>query len=334
MLIFLYFAFRGTDFLMLWKISSHANVWWLLALLPPLLLSHTLRAWRWEYLLRPLKKDIRYRNLFSTLMVGYMMNNVLPKAGEIVRPYALGKIEGISRSAVFGTVLVERIFDILSFMLLIGFIPLVYSGPLNVAFPWLEEIGIWLTSATFAIFFFMIFLMIRRDLVERVLRFFTRYLSETMARKVERIAHSFLDGFLFLKDTGNYVVIILLSVLIWLLYIVMMFLPFFAFDLPRVYPQIDFSAAVVVQAISSLGIVIPTPGATGPYHYFTTQALTRLYGVNAETALSYATLTHAVAFIGTTLIGIFYFFKDKMHSFDMLSSETRGKPVTELEALR
>jgi uncharacterized protein (TIRG00374 family) len=330
-LFFLYIAFKDTDFQKLWEELKQANYWWALAMFPVLVLSHAFRAWRWEYFLRPVKKDIRYRNLFSALMVGYMMNNVLPRAGELVRPYAINKLEGISRSTAFGTVLMERIFDILSFMCVIALIPLVYSGPLTQAFPWLEETGIWLAAITFAFLALFAFLMVRRDIVMRLLGMVTKHLSERKAKMVEHITHSFLDGFLFLKEPSSFVMIGVLSVIVWGLYIVMMYLPFYAFGLTEKY-SLDMSSAMVVQAISSIGIVIPTPGATGPYHYFTIQTLTKLYHVDDELARSYATITHAVGFIGITIIGIFYFLRDKLHMSDVMKQEIAGNGVPSVNA--
>ena len=315
--LFLYLAFRGTDFEKLWETLRQANYWWALSALPIVMLSHALRAWRWKYFLRPLKPNLRYRNLFSSLVIGYMMNNILPRAGELVRPYALGKLEGVSRSASFGTVLVERIFDVFSFMVVIALIPVLYSGPLTQTFPWLEETGIWITVVTFAFLALFVFLMLRRDVVERILNFFTRHLSQQKARFVERIVHSFLDGFVFLKETKHYFMIGLLSVLVWGLYFFMMYLPFYAFGMTEKY-SLDFASAIVVQGISSIGTMIPTPGATGPYHYFTIEPLTKLYHVDEEVARSYAAVTHAVGFIGVTLIGLVYFLKDNLRMSDVM----------------
>jgi uncharacterized protein (TIRG00374 family) len=309
---FLYFAFRGTDFPKLLEILSHANYWWALALLPPLIVSHLFRTWRWQYLLRPVKRTIRFRNLWSALCAGYMLNNILPKVGEIVRPLAIGKLEGISRSAAFGTLIVERIFDILSFLIMIALLPLLYSGPLLQIFPWLQETGIWISVLTLSALIVCVVLMMRRDLVVKLLGFVTRHLSPKRGEAVSRITHSFLDGFLFLKEPRHFVMIFVLSLLVWGLYFIMMYLPFFAFGLTERY-GLDFRTAIVVQTISSLAYMAPTPGATGSYHYFTIESLTRLYGVDSELARSYATVTHAVGFIGITLIGLYYFWADKLH---------------------
>ncbi|HYQ86790.1 MAG TPA: lysylphosphatidylglycerol synthase transmembrane domain-containing protein [Bacteroidota bacterium] len=325
-LFFLYFAFKGSDFPKLWDILTHANYWWALSMLPILILSHIFRAWRWEYLLRPIKRELRFRNLFSAMSVGYLVNNVLPKVGEVVRPYAIGKLEGISRSAAFGTLLVERIFDILSFLIMIALIPLIYSGPLRQAFPWLEATGIWVTAGTLVCISVLTFFMLRRDVVVKLLNFFTRHLPHKRAKTVEHIAHSFLDGFLFLKEPKHYPSIAILSILVWALYILMMYLPFYAFGLTEKY-GLDIRSAMVVQAISTIGYMAPTPGSTGPYHYFTVQSLTRLYGVDGELALSYATVTHAIGYIGMTIIGLYFFWVDKLHLADVIREEEAGEEL-------
>jgi len=321
--LFLWLAFRDTDFALLWSTLSRANYLWALSMLPALFLAHAARALRWRYLLKPVK-DVTglrgYRNLFSAMMVGYMMNNVLPRAGELVRPYAINKTEGISRSTAFGTVFVERIFDIFSFLLVIALIPLVSNNSLTRAFPWLESTGIWLTAGTLTLLALFTFLMIRRDLVIRLLGTLTRRLPPKRALLVEHVTHSFLDGFLFLKAPRHFFAIGALSVAIWVLYILMMYLPFYAFDLTGLY-ALDIGSAVVLQAISSIGYIMPTPGATGPYHYFTIQTLTKLYHVSDELAASYAALTHAIGYIGVTLVGLYYFFADRLHMSDVLKAD-------------
>jgi uncharacterized protein (TIRG00374 family) len=261
------------------------------------------------------------------------MNNVLPRAGELVRPYAINKLEGVSRSTAFGTVFVERIFDIISFMIVIALIPLVYNGPLTAAFPWLEETGIWVTAVTFTFLAAFTFLMLRRDIVMRILGSVTRKLPPAKAQLVEHVTHSFLDGFLFLKEPSSYAVIGVLSVLVWGLYILMMYLPFYAFGLTERY-GLDMGAAMVVQAIGSIGILIPTPGGTGPYHIFTIQTLTKLYGVDAELAVSYATMTHAVGFIGITLVGIGYFLRDRLHMADVMKQNLAAETADAGEQVR
>jgi len=96
--LFLWIAFRGTDVGKLVALMRGANYWWMLAMFACLMASHAVRAWRWGYLLSPIRRGIGFRNLFAGVMIGYMFNNVLPRAGEIARPYAISRTESIPRS--------------------------------------------------------------------------------------------------------------------------------------------------------------------------------------------------------------------------------------------
>lgn len=315
--VFLYFAFRGTNVSTLYASMTGANYWWILLMFGFLIASHAVRAWRWRYLLDPIKSDIGMRNLMSAVMVGYMVNNVLPRAGELVRPYTIGKLEGVPKSGAFGTIVVERIIDTISFLVLVAIMPLVYNGPLRETFPWLDNARFVISVFTFAFIFVLVVFVIRRDWTDTMIRVAGRTLPQRFAKLVERLTHEFLDGFLFLKSPKNLPLILLQSIAVWFLYICMVYAAFFAFDL-----HLDFGAAIVIQAISSIGVAVPTPGGTGSYHMFTSQALSKLFGVSDVVALSYATVTHGFGFIGTMIIGLYFFFKDHLKV-----SEAVAKPA-------
>ena len=117
--VFLYLAFRGVKLTDLWESLKGANYWWAALLLPLNVLLNWVRAERWAYLLAPIKSPISKRNLFSGVMIGYAINNVLPRVGEFVRPYILGKREKISISSTLATVVVERILDFMSFYFIV-----------------------------------------------------------------------------------------------------------------------------------------------------------------------------------------------------------------------
>ncbi len=318
--LFLYIAFRGTDFGKLYDSMVQANYWWMIPNFACLMVSHYLRAWRWKYMLEPVKPDLSMRSLFSAVMVGYMMNNVLPRAGEIVRPYAIGKLEHVPKSAAFGTIVVERIIDMVSFLVLVALIPLVYHGPLKESFPWLVNTGLVVSALTIALLVVFVALAVRRDWTDMFVHRIERILPARFRTRLESMVHSFLDGFLFLSRPGRFVIIAILSIVIWLLYILMMYLAFFAFGIQ----WLGLTGALVVQAISSIGVALPTPGGTGTYHAFTSQTLVRLYGVDATLALSYATVTHAVGFVGVTIIGLYYFLRDHIKVGEAVRAEPQG----------
>jgi hypothetical protein len=318
--LFLFLAFRGTDFGKLVVAMENANYWWILLSFSVMISSHLLRAWRWRFLLAPIKPDIGIRNLFSGVMIGYFMNNILPRAGEIARPYTTARLEKISGTAALGTIVVERMLDTMVFVFMVFVIPLIYAGPLLENFPWLRNAGVIILLVMLPFMLFPIVLMIRRDWTDTLLLLVCRFLPGRLAQKVQRATHSFLDGFLFVKRPVAAVQILVMTGAIWALYLFSMYIAFYAFGLQT---QLGLRAAWVIQAISSIGVAIPTPGSTGTYHAFTSQAMTRLFYTDNEVALSFATVTHAVTFIGVTIIGLYFFLKDNMSLSDALRGEAR-----------
>ncbi len=305
--LFLFLSFQKTDVGEVYEAARHARYEWILAMLACLMLSHLARALRWRYLLLPIKHPIGMRNLFSGVMVGYFLNNFLPRAGEIARPYALGTMESIPKASVFGTIVVERILDILMFLSLLGLLPLFYQGPLRESFPWLERASVVTTIATVSLLAIIVILVLKRNIAETVIIRIQALLPDRWSDRLNRAAHSFLDGFLFVRSPATFLPIVVSSGLIWFLYVLMMFVAFWAFDFQE---TLGFGAAIVVLAISSIGFAVPTPGGTGTYHFFTSQTLIKLFGVSHSIALSYATVTHAAGFFITTIVGLYFLIHD------------------------
>jgi uncharacterized protein (TIRG00374 family) len=320
-ILFLVIAFHGTDPRQILEAARDARYGWFAVFLACLLLSHLLRALRWRYLLDPLKRSIGLRNLFSGVMIGYLLNNVLPRAGEIGRPYALARLESLPVSAVFGTIVVERIMDTVMFLLIIAAMPLLYAGPMAQTFPWLIPTGIAASAAIALGLASVVTLMLRRDWTDLLVAKSVRLLPARLAGRLGSAAHSFLDGFLFLTRPGSFLAIGTLGILIWLLYAAMMYSGLVAFNLQEV---LDFRAAVVVLAISSIGIAVPTPGGTGSYHILVARSLTGLYGIGGPLALSYATVTHAVSFLGVSIVGAYFFWRDNLTVAEAVHARPEG----------
>ena len=135
--IFLYIAFHGVDFGEVLSIVSHANITWVVIFILITFLGHYLRALRWKFILNSVKPDTSMKNLFGALMVGYGVNCVTPKLGEVTRAVLIGKWEGFSRSSMFGTVILERVIDIISLGISVIIALFFTSLDLSEKFPWL-----------------------------------------------------------------------------------------------------------------------------------------------------------------------------------------------------
>ena len=269
----------------------------------------------------PIKPGIGFRNLFSGVIIGYLVNNVIPRGGELARPFVLGKLENVSKIATFGTVVVERIIDVICFLVLIALTPVLYTGPLSQTFPWLETASITVTVATGGVLIVLVALMVRRNWTNALLRLVNPLLPRRWASAMKEKVHSFLDGLLFLKSPGQTVAIILLSVLVWLTYALMTYVAYFAFGLED---SLDFRSSLILLAISSIGWAIPTPGGVGSYHALTSQTLQKLFFVNPAVALSYATVTHALNYLGVTFVGSYFLFRDNVAISEALRSDSKG----------
>jgi len=316
--LFLYLAFRGKDINVIWHSLIDVHWGWFVVLFIGSIISHFFRAWRWKYLLHPIKENVSIRNTFSVTLIGYLINNVVPRLGEFVRPYALKKLEGISKSAVMGTIILERILDIVTFALVVLTVLAIYAEPFGVWFPamaqfeWLFFVG----AVGMMIIFVLIFL--KAEVLFRFLKKFLFLFPQNLREQIEKIFDSFLSGFRAANTSGNYFMIAVTSVLIWVSYIVLLYIPFFIYDFPA-RNQLNFGSAAILQVASGLAFAMPTPSGIGSYHSFTSFVLIQLFSVDAMQALSYAVYTHAVGFLTTTILGLYYFFVDKIHVRDAMS---------------
>ena len=153
--VFLYAAFYNVDFNKVFDIIANASVFWLIIFILVFFFSHYLRALRWKYILSSVKRNTSMFNLFGALMVGYGVNCVVPRLGEVSRAVVFGRAEKLSRSSMFGTVIVERVIDILFLGLAVFVSVIIWTESLYDKFPWLKSaltITLFFMLAVFVLF--------------------------------------------------------------------------------------------------------------------------------------------------------------------------------------
>lgn len=302
--VFLYIAFYNVDFDKVLVTVSHASIFWMIIYIIVLISSHYLRAVRWKVIITSVKPDAKMKNLFGALMVGYGVNCVIPRFGEITRAVLLGKWEKISRSSMFGTVILERVIDVIFLGISVIIAALIYRGNLYQSFPWLKT-TLYITSALIAVFIIFLILVVRfKENFYGVIINLLSKVSETLAHKAGYIFRTLTEGFVSLKGTKNYFLTFLLSIFIMLLYALNAYVGMIMIGLPN----IDLSMAWVVMSISAIGVVIPTPGGTGSYHALAKSALVLLYGYGEVISLAYAFLTHIISYLLFVISALIIFF--------------------------
>jgi len=296
MMLFLYLAFNNINIEEVMSILKTISVFWLAVYLVVWLLSHIARAYRWKIIIHSVKDKTSLLNLFGATMVGYGVNCVVPRLGELYRGLFLGKWENISRTSMVGTIVLERVIDIL----VLGFSVLIsvaiYSGNLYEELTWLRS--------TLYLGFFMIFILIAflfllvrfKEKFYNVILSVVGKFSQKIADGLGRVFHLLTDGFASLKGSKNFLSVILLSIVIMILYGLTAYIGFYILHMDKIQ-NVDFAMAWIVMTISAFGVIIPTPGATGSYHLIVISVLVGLFNFSSEISGAFALLTHATTYI-------------------------------------
>ena len=304
---FLYLAFNDINFKELVERMSDASLFWVAVSIFLLLLSHYFRAIRWKIILHSVKPDTKLSNLFGALMIGYGLNNVIPRLGEFYRAVKIAKWENLSKSSMIGTVVLERVIDMIFFGLAVILSGYVYHGELYVKFPWLKTT---LYIGSVLMILGILFLVVVISLKEKFYKLITRFVGRISVTASERLNYVFdmlLQGFQSLKGTRNYINMLGMSVLIMVTYSLNSYVGFYILKMeliPELGKQISFGMSWVMMSISSIGVMIPTPGGIGSYHTITRSILSSLYGFDKEVGAAYGTMSHAVSYFSTIIIAV------------------------------
>ncbi len=309
LIISVYFAFGGIDLDRFAAAFGKANYWWVLASMPVVLLSHYVRAMRWKTLLVPLREKASVLNGFSAIMIGYMFNNLIPRSGEVIRAYVFSRREQFPLSTTFAVVFVERILDVVALAILLLFTSSAFRREIAVAFP---EFSSWIVAFAIvaAVGVLALALFLKTSLASLFLRMVVQPFSQRWYERLSHYLENFVRGFAVLSSPGQYLRIALETMSMWLLYVIPLYMLFFAFDFHLQHPLTLFDANVLC-VITSLAIAAaPSPGAIGVYHWCAQVTLTKFYGIDTETALAYATIAHGIGFFVPILTGPLFMMRE------------------------
>lgn len=305
--IFLFFAFRNVDLGTSLDLISQANLLWMLLFLGIFYFSHFIRAVRWKVMITTVKPDASILNLFGTVMIGYGINCAVPRLGEVYRAMFLGKWENLSRTSLFGTIIIERVIDVFTFAASVLISVLVFPGNLFKEFAWLESTIYLSFGALIIVVAFILMIVYKREkFYSYIINFFSR-ISPKIAGKLAYAFEMLAEGFGSLKGAKNYFIVFLLTALMMLVYAASNYVAFFMLHMNSIQ-AVTFGMAWILMTISSFGVAIPTPGGTGSYHAFIILVLVNLFNFSHEISAAYALLTHFityVAFIISTFLFIY-----------------------------
>jgi uncharacterized protein (TIRG00374 family) len=317
-ILFIWLSVRGLKLNEFWGAVKQANYWWLIPGIAVYFIGVWVRAWRWHYLLKPIK-EIPTRNMFPITTIGYMGNNIYPaRAGEVLRAVILKRKEGVSISASLATIIVERIFDgvvMLSFVFVnlseltkltgsSGFVGNIQQVAVVGTGVFLGALVIFLVAAMFP------------HMTMKVGLWFIRFLPQRFHDRITNLMTKFLDGLASLRSPLNVLMVFFTSVIIWLLETGKYWFVMHAFNF-----SVSFFALMLMNGIVNLATTIPSaPGYIGTFDAPGIAVLTA-YGVNQATAAGYTLTLHVALWLPITALGAYYLAREGIKWSDNLRAE-------------
>lgn len=303
-IFFLWLAFRKVHLDVVWDSMKKANYFWVVFSLAFGVISHVSRAIRWNMMIRTLGfQKTKTSTTFFAVMIGYLANMAIPRMGEVARCGVVSRQYNLPLNKILGTVVSERVLDMIVLLIMI-FLVVIFQ---------LNTLGSFVNDRIFSPLFskysenqLITFGIILGAILIFSLFYLIKYLipkikTEERYKKVYEIIKGFADGIRSIRKVKNIFWFLFHTLFIWLMYFMMTYVIFFAFDVTSGLSVID---GLTVLAIGSLGMVAPVPGGVGAYHFIVTALLFELYQIPKDAAASYATLVHSSQTIMILIVGI------------------------------
>jgi uncharacterized protein (TIRG00374 family) len=284
----IYLVFKNVSISEFIERSTLVNYWWVGLSILIAVISHLLRAYRWNLLLSPFKYKLKTNRTFLAVMSGYLANLVFPRLGEITRCGVLKKNDGVSMSTAFGTVVIERLIDMVVLLSLVLLDVIVEFDKIYEYF--LKSVG-WEKyqenkwTLLMAIFILLALGLIGIWILKKLI---STDFSSPVLKKISLKLKSLFDGFMAIKNLESAFGFVISSIGIWVSYYLMSYVIFFA--IPET-SELSFGAGLSILAAAGVSMAMPVQGGIGAYHALVSGILV-IYGIDATTALFFATLLH------------------------------------------
>jgi glycosyltransferase 2 family protein len=281
---------------------GNANYWWIAMAIPLGILSHYLRALRWKMLIETMGYKPGNRNMFFSVMIGYIANLALPRLGEVSRCTILTKYENVPFQKSFGTVITERVLDMLVFVILFflnlalqaerlsGYIDANIYKPLESKMHLSYNLSgaFTILVISFILVFGILFLVFRKKIT-----------SNKFYIKIKNTALGFVEGMKSLVNIRNKWLFFFYTFAIWTLYLLMAYVVFFSIPDSS---GLGLDAGLAILVFGTIGIMV-VQGGIGIYPAIVAETLV-LYGVASVQGYALGWLIWTSQNITIVLVGI------------------------------
>jgi hypothetical protein len=296
------FFLRNADMSAVWAETRRADPWLLALAVGVTLLTYALRAWRWQSMLAPIGPT-SFATAFRTTVIGFAASFVLPaRAGEVLRPYLLARTEGLSATAAFATIILERLLDLVTVLLLFTvFVFATPAGEVPGDSLQLGQVKFWGAVAAVAALAgigAMFALAGHPERLGRAALRVERVLPPRIAARAARFVEMFAQGLGVLRQPWRLLQALALSVPLWLSIAFQIWVTSQAFHI-----TFPFTGTFLIVTILIVGVAVPTPGQIGGFHAAYQIAVTTFFAVPTDRAVGAAIVLHAISFLPVTALG-------------------------------
>ncbi len=270
-----------------------------------------IRALRWKYLLEPLGPT-SFASAFRATAVGFAASAVLPaRAGEVIRPYFLARQAPLEQqgrmtaTGAFATIILERLLDIVTVLVLLASFVFVFGKDLAAVNPTGFALVKWAgaSAGVVAVAALVVLFVLAGD-PERLGAAMTRLeqvLPSKLAGLIAGIAEKFARGLGAIRRPGRLLVALAWSFPLWLCIALGIWSMAMAFRF-----AMPFTGSFLMIALLTLGVAVPTPGAVGGFHEAFRVGATMFYGAPDEAAVGAAIVLHLFSIGPSLLLGLFF----------------------------
>lgn len=298
----LWLFFKDTNFGEMWRAMARANIGFILLAIVATMSTYVFRAMRWRVLLQPIGPT-RFRTAFRTTVIGFALLFLLPaRIGEVVRPYLLARQEGLDATSTFATVVVERLLDVVTVLMLFAVAILVAGVSVS---PEVRFGGLVAAAGAVVALAALVLLAGHPERLAHWVTVLSRWLPARVGTTLANLARKFAEGLRVMRNPAHLGVAMLWSVPLWTSTAVDVWLTTLAFDL-----TLPVIGSFLVTGYLAVGVSLPTPGGTGGFHYFYQLCMTTLFAADMTVATAAAIVLHAVSFIPVTILGLVYMWQD------------------------
>jgi uncharacterized protein (TIRG00374 family) len=300
---------RNADLDKVWSAVAAARGDFLALSIALTALTFVIRAERWQYLLGPLGPT-KFRNVFRTTVIGFAASAVLPaRAGEVIRPYLLARKEGLSATAAFATILVERVIDLVAVLLLLlafllWFDPGVESRD-SAVFSAIRFGGLVMAPVAVGALLLMFFMAGHPESLHEWLLKAERILPARAAAALAKFARMFAEGFAVVRRPERLAAALAWSIVLWVTIGGGIWAVSVAFGI-----AMTFTGSWLMLAPLVVGVAVPTPGGVGGFHEAYRLGATSFFGADNDTAVGAAIVLHAISVGPVALAGLLFIVQD------------------------